>query len=72
VPTEQRFIVSGNIVDIPAKEVFYGEAEITAGKISRISRKGAEDPSAPYILPGFIDSHVHVESSMLIPTELRG
>ena len=69
MPTEQRFIVSGNIVDIPAKEVFYGEAEITAGKISRISRKGAEDPSAPYILPGFIDSHVHVESSMLIPTE---
>src|SRR5690606_33095597 len=39
------------------------------GKISSIAYQKEADPHCSYIMPGFIDSHVHIESSMLIPSE---
>ncbi len=63
------FKISGNIVDIIHEEIFYGELTINAGRISSIDKKGSPFPGENYLLPGFIDSHVHVESSMLIPSE---
>ncbi len=73
-----RFSVKGNIVDIPAKEIYPGEVFVENGKITEIKRlpapgSGSElqtpNSELPYILPGFIDSHVHIESSMLVPSE---
>src|SRR6195952_5584735 len=66
----QNFKVQGNIVDIPNRNIFFGEVAIENGKIASITAIN-QLPSAniPYILPGFIDSHVHVESSMLVPSE---
>src|SRR5690606_4169079 len=60
-------IVSGQIVDIAARRIFPGEIEITDKKISAIR----ELSSAPdhFIMPGFIDAHIHIESSMLVPSE---
>jgi len=61
--------VKGNIVSIPEKKIFYGEILVENGKIISITATGETNPAEGFILPGFIDSHVHVESSMLVPSE---
>jgi adenine deaminase len=62
--------ITGKIVDIRNKKIFDGELLYENGKIISISPLSSFSPSAlGYILPGFIDSHVHVESSMLVPSE---
>ena len=60
-------IVQGNIVDIKNKRIFKGEVEVEAGKITKI--KEVDHAGENYILPGFIDAHIHIESSMLVPSE---
>ncbi|TDP60293.1 adenine deaminase [Flavobacterium dankookense] len=59
--------IQGQIVDILNKRIFSGEITIENGKISSIIEK--EHNVQEYILPGFIDSHIHIESSMLVPSE---
>ncbi|HTB51406.1 MAG TPA: adenine deaminase [Ferruginibacter sp.] len=61
--------ISGNIVDIFNKSIFYGEIEVKNGKIQAINKLQAVSADQPYILPGFTDAHVHIESSMLVPSE---
>ena len=64
------FNFQGNIVDIFTKEIFYGEVTIENGKIKTIQAKSkTQNLKSNFILPGFIDSHVHIESSMLVPSE---
>ncbi len=61
------YTVSGNIVDIVNREIFQGTIIIENGKITDVIREEVENDQ--YILPGLIDSHIHIESSMLIPSE---
>lgn len=60
-------IVQGNIVYIQNKRIFKGEVEVKEGKIIQI--RAVEHTVENYILPGFIDAHIHIESSMLVPSE---
>jgi len=61
--------ISANIVDIPNQTIYCGTIHISGRSIEKIERTGEENISLPYILPGFVDSHVHIESSMMVPSE---
>jgi adenine deaminase len=65
--TKNGFKVSGNIVDVVNKRIFSGIISVEKGKIKSIIPSNRCD--AQYITPGLIDSHVHIESSMLNPSE---
>ena len=59
--------ISGQIVDIENRRIFSGEITVANGKITSIEPK--EITEKQYILPGFVDAHIHIESSMLTPSE---
>ncbi|MBI4645049.1 MAG: adenine deaminase [Bacteroidia bacterium] len=59
--------LKGNIVDVVRKRIFKGEIIISEGKIIDIIEKPVSEEF--YFLPGLIDAHVHIESSMLVPSE---
>lgn len=64
------FSISGQLVDIFRKQVYPARITVQDGLIKQVTALEAGAPlDVPYILPGFIDSHVHVESSLLIPSE---
>uniref|UniRef100_UPI0040477528 adenine deaminase n=1 Tax=Polaribacter sp. TaxID=1920175 RepID=UPI0040477528 len=60
-------IIQGKIVDIPNKQIFNGEIEVVDGKIKQI--RPSSHTVDNYIIPGFVDAHIHIESSMLVPSE---
>jgi adenine deaminase len=59
--------IQGQIVDIQNKRIYAGEITVENGKIISVIEKNHNIKS--FILPGFIDSHIHIESSMLVPSE---
>ncbi|NOZ08834.1 MAG: adenine deaminase [FCB group bacterium] len=58
---------SGNIVDVVKNEIFPGSLFVEDGRISQVTRENRSYDK--YILPGFVDAHIHIESSMLPPSE---
>ncbi|HWH63810.1 MAG TPA: adenine deaminase, partial [Ginsengibacter sp.] len=64
-----NFVVKGNIVDIENKSIDYATIRVGEGKIISVDKIESQKEEAPFILPGFIDAHVHIESSMLVPSE---
>jgi adenine deaminase len=65
---DKAFTIEGNLVDIELESIYPAEVIVEGERIVNI--KKLEKTNSPhYILPGFIDAHVHVESSMLIPSE---
>ncbi|WP_020161496.1 adenine deaminase [Methylobacter marinus] len=61
--------VTANIVQPLERRIFLADVRWEQGRIVDIARLGDEDPSRSYLLPGFVDAHVHIESSMLTPAE---
>ena len=59
--------LQGQIVDIHNRRIFKGEISVENGKI--ISIKEKDHDVNDYIMPGFVDAHIHIESSMLVPSE---
>lgn len=64
-------VYQGHIVDVVRREIFDGEVVVDDGRIAQVRQ--CELPKNgkqwPYLMPGFIDSHVHIESSMMAPCE---
>ena len=61
------FIIYGQFVDIHNRQIFPAQVSVSDGKIASILR--VEEADEQYILPGFIDAHIHIESSMLVPEQ---
>ena len=59
--------IQGQIIDIPNRTIYSGEITIENGKIASILPK--EHDVKTFILSGFVDAHIHIESSMLVPSE---
>ena len=64
----KNFTIVGKIVDVLHRRIFPGTIHIQDGCIQSII-PNPRGQYSQYILPGFVDAHVHIESSMLVPTE---
>ncbi len=62
--------ITARLTDIFNRRIYPAAIVFENGKIVSITELGAEAvPAAGYIMPGFTDAHVHIESSMLVPSE---
>ncbi|HLG39304.1 MAG TPA: adenine deaminase [Chitinophagaceae bacterium] len=62
------FNISGNLVDVHQQKIYPAEITVEKGKIKSVNSHESL-VNSHYILPGFTDAHVHIESSMLVPSE---
>lgn len=64
------FSIKANLVDLHLQTTYPAQIVVSEGKIISIKKiPAAELLTQDFVLPGFIDSHVHIESSMLVPSE---
>jgi len=63
--SKKSFFIEGFIVDVLKKTIFPGRITIENGRIAEV--KPQKQVPNHYLLPGLVDAHVHVESSMLTP-----
>jgi adenine deaminase len=61
------FSISGQYIDVTAGTVFPAEIQVSNGRIARITH--LDHAPDVFLMPGFVDAHVHIESSMLVPSE---
>jgi len=64
---QKDFKISGQIIDVWQNCIYSGTVHVVNGTIQEIIRENTTETH--YILPGLIDAHVHIESSMLVPAE---
>ncbi|NJM94028.1 MAG: adenine deaminase [Cytophagales bacterium] len=62
-------ILEANLIDLHQKRIFYGRVQMEQDKITHRQELGPERSGTPYLMPGFIDAHIHIESSLLVPSE---
>jgi adenine deaminase len=68
------FRMTANLVDLHQERIYSAEVTVAAGKIVEIREvnggfNAGTTRCATYLIPGFVDAHVHVESSLLVPSE---
>jgi len=64
---EEIFSIEGQIVDIEGKRTYPGRVVVKKGRIQHIET--LETAPDRFIMPGFVDAHIHIESSLLVPSE---
>lgn len=67
--SEAGFRIAGHVVDVLERQILPVELLIQDGRLVAREPRAASEVPAVYILPGFVDAHVHVESSLLPPPE---
>ncbi|MEZ5405713.1 MAG: adenine deaminase [Verrucomicrobiia bacterium] len=65
--SDSSFTISGNIVDVVSGKIQPGTLEVKEGKIQNIQWN--QEKYSHFVMPGFVDAHIHIESSMLPPPE---
>ncbi len=60
-------LIKGNIVDLEQRKIYAAQIVFNDGVITSITP--IDEVISGFILPGFIDAHVHIESSLLVPSE---
>jgi len=63
-------IISGQLIDLHQDRIYPAELQISDGII--LSIKELAEAPMQYMMPGFVDAHVHIESSMLPPAAFAG
>ena len=59
------FTISGKLIDLFQRRIYPAQVVVKDGRIHSVTEtETAEDR---YLLPGFVDAHIHIESSMLVP-----
>lgn len=63
-------IITGRLVDCLERKIFPARLVVENDRLLAVDPlpEGPETDRLPFLLPGFIDAHVHIESSMLIPS----
>jgi adenine deaminase len=63
--------IEANLIDIPQRQILAARVTVRQGRIDKVELigDGRVNPDLDYLLPGFIDAHIHIESSMLVPSE---
>ena len=61
------FKISGNVVDVVRRKITNATVKVENGKISTVTE--CAQPGSRWLLPGFVDAHVPIESSMLLSAE---
>ncbi len=57
--------LTANLADVDARKIRRVALNWRDGVIIAIEGEGHADPGLPYLIPGLVDAHVHIESSML-------
>lgn len=60
------FSISGRLVDLHQRRIYPATVRVENGRIASIEEK--TEGEGPYLMPGFVDAHIHIESSMLVPS----
>ncbi len=61
------FTIQANVVDIVHRRIFPGTVVVEDGRIASVTEDQGNYET--YVMPGFIDAHIHIESSMLTPCQ---
>ncbi len=63
----KNFTLEANIIDLIDRKLGFGSVQVKDGFIYKVEMTGPVKENTPYLMPGFVDAHIHIESSMLTP-----